>query len=237
MPVTPTGEVYPISAIGNFGFDFGINQWIKVLATGGATHVNIARWGGTAVTGDDLTLRFYALNDATVQGLLASIGVVTPPGTDASANQTQRKFLERIAESVDTIGAVAGLLRTLGDVGAGATAPGTGKTIAKILEDILAGVAPSTAKNRYETLTGAAANAESVDIAFAQDVDFIMVKATTADLLIRTTDWGAVLNGTQISVAQDAVVVLPLQTASFRVQNAVAGPPNANYEVTGFFTV
>jgi len=113
-------------------------NWVNMVgSTDGRQAINIDRVGGAAQTGDDWSLRLQALNDPTVLGLAQATGLPAWPTTDATANETLRRFLERVADSADTIGPVMGLMRTLGDLGAIGTAPTTGKTIAKILEDIL----------------------------------------------------------------------------------------------------
>jgi hypothetical protein len=137
MPAIVASAKLPAQAATLYVYDTPGSQWQRLTATGGALDANIKKWGGTDVSGRDITPDIQSLGDPAVQGVLRSLGVALVGYTDATANETIRRFVERTADSVDTIGPAAGLLRTLGDPGAIAIPPLTGKTVAKILEDIL----------------------------------------------------------------------------------------------------
>jgi hypothetical protein len=102
MPLTTAfGDKFPIQGIGNYGFDGGSGQWIRVIVTGGALAVNIARWGGTVVTGRDVSLDLRALSDFTNIGIGRSIG---DPGAAPLAPTTGKTLLALLEDIFGALG-------------------------------------------------------------------------------------------------------------------------------------
>jgi len=96
------GQVFPVQAVGLYGWNPD-DGWQQLTLTGGTMDVNLTSINGTALTGDDWTLRFQALNDDTVEGLFRSIG-------DAGAtptNTTGKTLLQLQTEALAAISAMS----------------------------------------------------------------------------------------------------------------------------------
>jgi len=88
------GARYPVRALGMHGWTG--DEWIEIITSAGGLACDITAWGGTPVTGRDVTLDFQALSDETVPGLSQAMGLPTGVPTDATADNTVRRFLELI---------------------------------------------------------------------------------------------------------------------------------------------
>lgn len=72
-------------------------NWVNMVgSTDGRQFTDVERVAGTTQTPDDWTLRFQALNDESVLGLAQAIGLPALPTTDATADNTVRRWLELI---------------------------------------------------------------------------------------------------------------------------------------------
>lgn len=130
----------PLRGLGNFWFDPTIRDWVPGEGVGGVMSINMAKWGGVVVSGDDVTLRFRALSDPLIIGLMRSTGDAGAGALDTSGETILRK-LHRIAESADN-DLVQGLIRSVGDTGAGPINV-IGHTVLSLLSQILAAIGVS----------------------------------------------------------------------------------------------
>lgn len=128
----------PIQAHGNYAYDPDEQGWVPVQTSGGSQNVNLAQWGGTALTGRDITVD--------IEQLSRTIGDAGAGPTDTPGETVLHK-LERVSISVDDDTA-KGLLRSIGDAGAAPTNV-TGNTVLQLLSDIITalGSLPATQWN------------------------------------------------------------------------------------------
>ena len=67
-----SGTRYPVRALGLHGWN-GSN-WVEIVTDSGHLAVDIGSWGGTTLTGRDITTDIMSLTDDSIGGLFRSIG-------------------------------------------------------------------------------------------------------------------------------------------------------------------
>lgn len=139
---------------------------------------NIEKWGAIALTGRDITGDLKVLTDTTIKGLMRSLGDVGATPTTPGTGKTLIKVLEDISSSSGITGditkwggtsvtgrdisgdfqaltddSIKGLMRSIGDPGVAPT-DATGKTLLKLLTDILAVDFATESGGNLATLAG-----------------------------------------------------------------------------------
>jgi hypothetical protein len=128
----------------------------------------------------------------------------------------------------------AEILRAIDDTGVGPTAALGNKTVRRLLEDILA-ASGGGINEHYESITTVCGAAYAAG-GLSQAVENLQVIAENADLEIQTQDLSAVWNATAIIVKKNSFSVIPVACQDYRVRNrGGVALPVATAIVTGYF--